>query len=310
VTTTGVNPRTQQPGAERQRSPEVTFFMIVTPRDAVIADYAVRSYARIKDLDFTLYVYSNYLLPDQKAYYFPRWEALPFVHVARNPHHDADIAAIGGRIAEHKLEGPFEYCDPIWDRELPKLTTPYVATVDADFEIIRPRFLTTMMRRLRAETDLVAMSTDYSPTGVVFEPYTGNTIILNERNHTWFCIYRYQAFELSQVSHAFHREMLVGAPVERNCWDSCAYFQKSLRDRGLRLDHLHGKYSRDFIHYGAFSKNTTVTRESVATFRRLAILENSMPRRFSGTFRRARTLMLPKLENNRYQWVREAPIRW
>jgi hypothetical protein len=291
-------------------TPEVTFFMIVTPRDAVIADYAVRSYARVRNLDFTLHVYSNYLLPEQKAYFFPRWERLPFVQIARNSHQDADIAAIGSRIDAERLEGPFEYCDPIWDRELGKFTTPFVATVDADFEIIRQTFVHVLMRRLRGEPDLVAMSTDYSPSGVVFEPYTGNTIILNERNHTWFCIYRHQAFEVSQVSHAFHREMLVGAPIERNCWDSCAYFQKSLRDSGLRLDHLHGKHRRDFIHYGAFSKNTTVTRESVATFRRLAILENTMPRRFSGTFRRARALVLPKLENNRYQWVREAPIRW
>ncbi len=291
-------------------SPEVTLFMIVTPRDAVIADYAIRSYGRVRGLDFTLYVYSNYLLPEQKAYYFPRWERLPFVHVARNAHHDADIAAIGTRIADERLEGPFEYCDPIWDRELHAFSTPFVGTVDADFEIIRPRFVTAMMRRLRTEPDLVGMSTDYSPTDVVFEPYTGNTIVLNERNHTWFCIYRQQAFEISQVSHAFHREMLVGAPVERNCWDSCAYFQKSLRDTGLRLDHLHGQYRRDFIHYGAFSKNTTVTRESVAMFRCLAILENTMPRRFSGAFRRARSVVLPRLENNRYQWVREVPIRW
>ena len=58
--------------------------MIVTPRDVVIADYAVRSYARIKDVDFSLLVYSNYLLPEQKAYYFPRWEAFEFVDIARN----------------------------------------------------------------------------------------------------------------------------------------------------------------------------------------------------------------------------------
>src|SRR5579859_2743391 len=62
-------------------SPEVTFFMIVTPRDVVIADYAVRSYAKIRDLDFSLRVYSNYLLPEQKDYYFPRWEKLPYVDV-------------------------------------------------------------------------------------------------------------------------------------------------------------------------------------------------------------------------------------
>ncbi len=194
-------------------SSEVTFFMIVTPRDAVIADYAIRSYRHIRGLDFTLHVYSNYLLPEQKAYYFPRWESLPFVHIARNPHHDADISGIGARISDERLEGPFEYCDPIWDRELPVFKTPYVATVDADFEIIRGRFVSLMMRRLRTEPDLVGMSTDYSPTDVVFEPYTGNTIILNERNHTWFCVYRRQAFEVSQVSHAFHREMLVGAAI-------------------------------------------------------------------------------------------------
>jgi len=40
--------------------------MIVTPRDVVIADYAVRSYAKVRDLDFTLLVYSNYLLPSRK----------------------------------------------------------------------------------------------------------------------------------------------------------------------------------------------------------------------------------------------------
>lgn len=284
--------------------------MIVTPRDVVIADYAVRSYAKIRDLDFSLLVYSNYLLPEQKAYYFPRWEALPFVEIARNEHHDADIASIRTRIDAERLEGPFEYCDPIWDRELRKIHTPFVATVDADFEILRPRFLRVMMQRLRVEPELVGMSTDYSPTGVVHEPYSGNTIILNERNHTWFCIYKQMAFLRSAVSQAFHREMLVGAPVERNCWDSCAYFQKSLRDQGLRFDYLHGKYRRDFIHYGAFSKNTTVTRDSVTLFRMFAIAENMLPWRAARLVRGVRALALPHLENNRYQYVREAPIRW
>jgi hypothetical protein len=286
--------------------------MIVTPRDVVIADFAVRSYAKLRGgvKDFTLLVYSNYLLPAQKEYYFPRWERLPFVDIARNPHHDADLPGINGRVLSDALEGPFEYCDPIWDRELPRIDSRIVATVDADFEIFRARFVEHMLRRLAHEPDLVGMSTDYSPTDVVHEPYSGNTIILNERNHTWFCVYKREAFERSRVSQAFHREMLVGAPVERNCWDSCAYFQKSLRDMGLRLDYLHGRFRRDFIHYGAFSKNTSVTRESVAVFRRLAILEYMLPWRAARVVRRARTVFMPSLENNRYQYVREAPIRW
>jgi hypothetical protein len=290
--------------------PEITFFMIVTPRDAVIADYAVRSYRHLNDFDFSLRVYSNYLLPEQKAHFFPRWERLPFVDLVRNPHHDADLRGINERVTSDALEGPFEYCDPIWTRELRRIDTPFAASVDADFEVFSPRFLGHMMSRLRAEDDLVGFSTDYSPTDVVHEPYSGNTIILNERNHTWFCIYKRTAFDRSDVSMAFHREMLVGAPVERNCWDSCAYFQKSLRDQGLRFDYLRGKFRRDFIHYGAFSKNTSVTRETVAVFRAFARLEHLLPWRAARLVRRARGLVLPRLENNRYQYVREAPIRW
>src|SRR5579872_3057670 len=147
--------------------------MIITPRDAVIADYAIRSYAKLvgRVKDFTLLAYSNYLLPEQKTYYFPRWEAFPFVEIARNAHHDADISAIGTCINSDSLEGPFEYCDPIWERELRKLQTPLIATVDADFEILRPGFVEYMLRRLRTETDLVGMSTDYSPRDIVYEPY-------------------------------------------------------------------------------------------------------------------------------------------
>src|SRR5689334_10959237 len=123
--------------------------MIVTPRDVVIADYAVRSYRRIRNLNFKLLVYSNYLLPEQKAYYFPRWSTYPFVDIAANAHHDLDLTSINGRIQRDSLEGPFEYCDPIWERELRKLDTPFIATVDADFEILRPRFLRYIMDRLR-----------------------------------------------------------------------------------------------------------------------------------------------------------------
>ena len=125
--------------------------MIVTPRDAVIADYAVRSFSKVKKLDFRLLVYSNYLLPEQKAYYFPRWERFSYVDLARNPQHDSDLETINSRIYADSLEGPFEYCDPLWDRELRKINTPFVATVDADFEILGTRFLDYMFSRLRTE---------------------------------------------------------------------------------------------------------------------------------------------------------------
>src|SRR5258707_13807204 len=103
--------------------------MIVTSRDVVIADYAIRSYAKVTALDFSLRVYSNYLLPEQKAHYFPRWERLPFVDLVRNEQHDLEIEGIRGRVHSDQLEGPFEYCDPIWDRELRRIDAPIVGQV-------------------------------------------------------------------------------------------------------------------------------------------------------------------------------------
>jgi hypothetical protein len=289
---------------------EISFFMIVTPRDAVIADYAVKSYGKIKNLDYSLLVYSNYLLPEQKQYYFPRWERNPRVKLLRNDHHDADIQPIRSRIWDDSLEGPFEYCDPLWDRELRKIDAPLVATVDADFEILNPKFVYHMVSRLRASDRLIGFSTDYSPIAITYEPYKGHNIILNERNHTWFCIYKREAFELSQVSHAFYKEILPSCSIKINAWDSSAFFQKSLRDMGYEFGHLQGKYRRQFIHYGAFSKNTSITRRNVRLFRAFALVENWIPWRISRHIRRARTRLLPTLENDRYRWVREEPIRW
>lgn len=290
--------------------PEVTFFMIVTPRDVVIADYAARSYAKVRGTDFVVRMYSNYLLPEQKAYYFPRWERLRWVELVRNDHQDAEIEGIRGKVHSDRLEGPFEYCDPIWDRELRRIDSPVVGQVDADFEILRPRFLYYMLDQLRNASDLIGISTDYSPKEITYEPYIGQMIELNERNHTQFCLYKRQAFELSQVSHAFHREMLTDGPVDRSSWDSSAYFQKSLRDMGWRFDFLRGRFRRDLIHYGAFSKNTSITRQTVGLFRALAIVENTLPWRVGRVIKQARTRLLPTLENNRYQYVRDAPIRW
>jgi hypothetical protein len=55
---------------------KITFFMIV-----VIADSAVRSYAKIKGLKFLLRVYSNWVSSSLKKRYFPRWRKCSFVEI-------------------------------------------------------------------------------------------------------------------------------------------------------------------------------------------------------------------------------------
>jgi hypothetical protein len=288
---------------------DLTLFMLVTPRDAVLADYAVRGYRKLLgQADFRLVVYSNYLLPEQKRYFFPRWQRLPYVEIRRNDHHDPDVEAIRSRVNAERLEGPFEYCDPIWDRELPLLDGSLIATVDADFELLHPRWVPRMLAAFQADPRLIGFSTDYSPRREHFESFTGETIILNERNHTWFCIYRREAFSLAGVSHAYHQEIRPDQAIRRDAWDSSAYFQKALRDQGFVFRHLEEQYRHDYIHYGAFSKNTTVTRKTVGWFRTFALLEHRLPGRPATIIRRLRTRLLR--ENNRNQWVREAAIKW
>ncbi len=246
---------------------KITFFMIVTDPDIVIADYAVRSYAKIKGAKFTLCVYSNWVSSSLKRRYFPRWRKFSFVEIVEPEWHSDET-----KPTDCRLEGPFERCDTIWDRELKKIGTPYYATVDADFEILDAKFVPVMLARLDSEANLIAISTDYTPTVADhYDSYSNEVICLNERWHTWFCIYKRAALRY-EVSHAVHVEELSGK-VRYKSWDTSGYLQKALKeDYGFELDVLDPKYQSCFIHYGAFSKNRDIHERNIGFYRRLQIL--------------------------------------
>jgi hypothetical protein len=246
---------------------KITFFMIVTDPDLVIADYAVRSYAKIEDQRFTLRIYSNWVSSSLKRRYFPRWRKFSFVEIV-----DYEWQTDQNKPTDRRLEGPFERCDTIWDRELRKIDTPYYATVDADFEILDGRFVPVMLTQLDSNPNLVAMATDYSPAVPEhYDSYSDQIICLNQRWHTWFCIYKREALQC-QVPHAYHEEIGSG-PVRRYAWDTTGYFQRALKENyGFELAVLDPKYQPCFIHYGAFSKNRDINEQNVTLYRRLQIL--------------------------------------
>ena len=246
---------------------KITFFMIITDRDIVIADYAVRSYAKIRNIKFKLRVYSNWVSSALKQRYFSAWRKLEFVEIIESQWMTDD-----NKPTDSKLEGSFEKGATIWDRELKKITTPYFATVDADFEILDAKFISVMLKELDANPNLVAMSTDYNPTtSEYYDSYSDEVICLNERWHTWFCIYKRQVLDCN-VSHAYYEEIVSGS-VRRNAWDDAGYFQKALKDFcGFDLAVLDFKYQALFIHYGQFSKNVDINETNVALYRQLQIL--------------------------------------
>ena len=96
-------------------------------------------------------------------------------------------------------------------------------------------------------------------------------IALQERWHTWFCIYRRETL-VCDVSHHYHEEYQEG-PVRRVAYDDAGWRQHILiRDYGYVFACLDPKYSRCFIHYGGFAKNADITGRNVSLYRRLAIM--------------------------------------
>jgi hypothetical protein len=158
---------------------------------------------------------------------------------------------------------------------LKKIQTQYHATVDNDFEILDAKFISIMLDKLDKNPNLVAMSTDYSPTQTKFyDSYSDEIICLNERWKAWFCIYKREALQCN-VSHNYYEETLPNS-VRRNAWDSGGYFQKILKENyGFELASLESKYQPYFIHYGAFGRNCNINENNISLYRQLRILNKT-----------------------------------
>jgi hypothetical protein len=257
---------------------KVTFFMPVTERDIFVANYAIRSFSKIKTFPFTLLIYSNYLPRTLKDLYFPKWKRLDFVSIKENNHHDAQIPRPRGSERGQELEGNYDKCGEIWDRELPKITTPYHATIDADFEILNPRFIDIMLSELDFDPHLIAMSVSYHPPQeCAWESFSQDWVRMNERWHTCFCIYKKEALQCD-VSRYYYEEPMPG-DVKRNIWDEFGYYQRALKEfYGYELKALEDEYQGDYIHYGGFSKNVAINRQNVWMYRWLMVTNKRLLR--------------------------------
>lgn len=260
-------------------APQVTLFMLVTERDCVFADYAVASFAKVYDRcqapgsRFVLFVYLNCLSAASKARYAKRWAAYPYVTLFDNAERTAGRTLVPGEdivspegIVRQRDDAAENY-DELWTSRLPTFTTPIVGTVDADFEVLDPDFYVYLLDALASDDRLVGASTSYSPTSRQYDTYSKRHLLIHERNHTWFCLYRREAFQLSQTSHFYYEE--ANAQGETEAFDSAARFQHDLRLLGRTFATLPPAFSRSFIHYGAASKNKSITPRTVGFYRRV-----------------------------------------
>ena len=262
----------------------ITFFMLVTNEDILLADYTIKSYQKIYELksmwggeNFVLCIYANCLKQENKDKYFPIWRLYPYVQIFDNIEKVQNLDLKYGekvRTPEGVLsfrEGNREKPGEVWTDELKKIQTPYYATVDADFEILHTNFYLKMMDELSQTKNLAAYAADYDPTSVVFESYSNDTVILSERWHTWFCIYKKEAQKCT-TSH-FYYEFILPNKM-RFAYDEAAYHQYHLKEKhGYELKALpsHSYYQRQYIHYGAFAKNRSINEKNIFLYRYLSI---------------------------------------
>ena len=269
---------------QQMTAPKVTFFMLVTNRDVSIADYAVKSYQKIYDefkeeLPFVLYIYCNCLKEDIKQKYMPKWAQYNYVQLFDNYAKTKTMNLRAGETitspegVDRLRDGWCENYDELWTSELRKFQTDYVATVDADFEILSPYFIGDMMDALESDPQLIGISSDYSAGGSQWDSYSGKVLNLAERWNTWFCIYKREAFNC-KTSHFYYCEEKANGEILY--FDSSAYFQHRLiTDFGYRFSVVDSKCRDNFIHYGAFSKNKSVTEKNVCLYRQAAILRQN-----------------------------------
>ena len=259
-------------------APEVTFFMLVTDADALIADYAIRSYRLLEraKIDFRLRVYGNCLSPPVRDRYFPRWQEYPFVELDDNCRLvTSDYPKAGATITSPEgfsfpLYGDWETCATIWSRELEKLPAQFVATVDADFEILDPAFVKQALERLRSAPDLAGVSSSHGPDRPAHhETYRQRTVFMHQRWETWFCIYRKSCLDV-EVSPFLYEETAADGTV--HVYDAYGYLQHALLAKGWRFEAVGREFQNQFMHYGAFVQNQSITTRNVAAYRRYRIL--------------------------------------
>jgi hypothetical protein len=251
--------------------------MLVTNRDCVVAHHSILSYRKLwKTYDsFVLEVYANCLKAEEKARYFPEWQKLPYVSIRDNEANRKLVRRKGARFLSpegrpFQYEGSCEHYDEVWTREHQLAKTPFWATVDADFELLAPQFILEMMNTLRADPGLAGISTDHGATADVFDTYSKEVIRLNERWHTWCCIYRRETGRYLREVSSFYWETILPEGL-RHAFDSYAKFQQHLIRAGYRMASLPGRFQNQFIHYGAFSKNKSVSEKNAFLYRHLAI---------------------------------------
>jgi hypothetical protein len=255
--------------------------MIITPPDAGIAKYSLRALKKnLRSLpDCSLMIYQNGLSEQQEHEIASITHGTGWLSVSNGDkvsqisksnigkNYTTDQGATALRV------GLYENYNEVWSRELVRLDSPLIGMIDSDFEIFDISFIPDMLAGFANDDKLAFFSTEHSQTQEVFETYSQTRALVMERWHTWFCIYRKAALEQNHdFSYKELRDEASGLPMK---YDSAAWLQKLLVEKGWRGREIERSHEWKYIHYGAFSQNRTLSRTKLALYRIFRIMQHN-----------------------------------
>jgi len=255
------------------------FLMIITPPDSHIAKFAVKKLGDALNENIQLCIYLNGIPPDQQLKIRKQVLHNPWVTIKDNYAEIAKskasieaqvgkaVVTASGRASELR-EGLYESQAEIWSTELVSFREfDLVGIVDPDFEVFEPDFIDDVLNAFGGDKALGFFSVAYSPSERVYDSYSRQHCILEERYHTWFCTYRRSALELERDFY-FHEER--DGDIRK--WDHSAKLQELLRKtHGYSGGVLSQEQNWKFLHYGAFAQNRSLTGGKLWVYRALRI---------------------------------------
>lgn len=287
----------------------IEFFMILTNRTVYLAKYTIKSYLKVfkalsSKYNIKLKVYLNCINIDKYEKEISKWNKYKFIELIHSKNKNSDfqwteskyILKSNGQIYLH----PMERMPEIQDKEYSSFESDYFVTVDDDLEILNPEFIQKMIELMETNPLLGVISTNKTKTHERFDDFSNCKIVAQERNDTWFCMYkkeskvRNMSMELLDKFISDSGKEYIWYPINgvdgwdeyfehvlnesgiRYVWDGGALLQEKIREnfpsKIIALSDVDKEYENQFIHYAAFGKNKSVnTPLKIAIYRFFAI---------------------------------------
>lgn len=284
----------------------IEFFMIVTNRSIFITDYCVDSYKKVYNTlsgnyIIKLKIYLNCINISKYQKYINKWQQISYVEIVYSKLNIKDFEYRDGMYIAIPTGKTYKYpmeFEEAFDYGYANFESDYFISVDNDFEIFNPQFIREMLNILQRNDNLGLISTSKTNTCKYFDSYSNSTIFLQERNDTWFCIFKkeskVQGISCHPVDQYVNKDnktirfnFLNGNWYEyienckkeesiRSVWDGMAFLQDRIRKTFvspiIAITDIFPEFENQFIHYGAFSQNISLnTPFKIWLYRKVAI---------------------------------------